>query len=127
MPPPAPVTVTPTTLTLDVGTSAVVTASRSPKSWTSSNPAVAAIAASGRTCKVTGRAGGQAEVTAKNGPNVGTCRVTVRSAVTPEPPTPEPIPEPPIQEPIPQPPTGGVTRASSSHPASSKTILASAA
>jgi len=83
---PTRITITPAAETLGVGGTAQLTASAidgqgapitKPPAWTTSNAAVAAVAASGFTAVITGVAPGQAQITATFGTTTGTIGVTV--------------------------------------------------
>jgi hypothetical protein len=89
---PAPFVLTPSVLLLDVGASAVITASGPVKSWASSDVSVAVFSGAGLVSAV---GAGEAVITAKNGPYVAQTYVTV---VDPNPPPPPP--QPPVIEPL---------------------------
>lgn len=97
-------TISPNSATVKVGERLKLSSASGVK-WTSSNPAIAAVGASG---EVTGKAAGTATITARKGNKTARATVTV-IAVVPEPmpePTPEPVPEPepePLPEPEPEP------------------------
>jgi hypothetical protein len=117
-----PITLTPESLTLEVGEVQTIAAKGGPvKGWTCSNTAVATLAGNGQ---VRGRSAGTAIVSAKGGPYVAQTTVTV----TPLDLEPPPI-EPPIEPPV-EPPANAayglasdtITRASTSAPANLKPL-----
>jgi parallel beta-helix repeat protein len=88
---PAPFVLTPSVLLLDIGATAVITASGPVKSWSSSDVTVAVFAGAGVVRAV---GAGEAVITAKNGPYIAQTYVTVVDPNQPPPPPPPPVIEP---------------------------------